>query len=72
MGPTNRGAQLLSGLMLDRGLTQSAVEQAIGCAAAMVTRWMSGARKPATQYRVQFWEVYGIPLVSWDEAPLAS
>lgn len=67
----NRGAQLLATMMSERSLTQAAVEAALGCAAAMVTRWLSGRQRPGTRWRVRLHVVYGIPLDSWDE-PAAS
>lgn len=36
---------------------------------SLVTRWGTGDRKPNTRQRVLLEDRFGIPLLSWDEAP---
>lgn len=69
---TNRGAIALKRAMRRHkpALSQGDVRREIGAPSGMVTRWLSGSRKPGREYAAKLAKSYGIKAESWDEAVL--
>lgn len=63
----NRGACALRRAIDTRELTQGDVRRALGVASGMVTRWLSGDRKPGARNAAKIQKMYGVRLEWWWE-----
>lgn len=64
-GERSQGAKLFASL----GKTQAALAAALGVSTGIVAMWQSGKRTPSLPNRQAVHELYGIPVVAWDQAP---
>jgi len=68
MAKTNRGAVALRRVMARKKLSQGDVRRAIKAPAGVVTRWLSGERRPGARNAVLLQEHFGIKVsLWWDE-----
>jgi len=64
------GAELLRTRLTERKISQRQLEQRLGVASGLVSRWLNGERKPGRELALKLSSVLQIPVRSWDE-PLA-
>ena len=71
---TNRGAVALRDVMRKRKLTQADVSRALGVRerSSLITRWLSGERRPAAKNVIALFRIYKIRPESWFEDVPAS
>lgn len=63
------GQRLVRKYLDERGLTQRALAQQIGCSDAQVSLWLSGTNLPDVVSAARLEEVTGIAPRTWSEKP---
>lgn len=67
----NRGIQLLSAALRERGMSQRACAAATGEDQATIARILSDQRLPSRRAALAFLREFKVPIESWDEPALA-
>jgi transcriptional regulator with XRE-family HTH domain len=67
MGKSNRGSRGLARVIARKKLSQGDVRRAVSAPAGLVSRWLSGERKPGVMFASRLRAIYGIPIEDWFE-----
>ena len=70
-GTKNRGGERLERAIERRKWTHARAEQALGVSTGLVSRLISGERKPGRGLALRLRELFAIAMTSWDDATTA-